>query len=809
MRPTRLFVFSSLALAASLVAAQTVPAPAAAGPAAGDPMTVVVTARKVDERIIDVPLSIKALTGTALQERGITSISELSQFTPGLSYSPDLGRVAERPVVRGISALRPEAPQPVSVFIDGLYVRDGTLGLFLDDAQRVEVIKGPQSALYGRSTYAGAINYITVKPGNKMTGRASATLAQADELSLFGAVTVPLKSDLLSMRVRAKTSQFGGQYTNSQTGRRIGSERTDGTGVQFYLSPNDSFDARLSVDRSDERDGFFNATVRTVPVLNAAGVVTNQNGSTNVPNGGTCNGRTINIVGNNAVTGLPDASVPATAAARGNGWVCGPATFSGTVVRRNENDFANYVDPATGIRYGNIAGIERTVTRTGLTMNLELGAYTLTSQTGYTRQQTNTGADQSYNGTRFAPAFVGGTSWTSYDREAVEYVSQELRLASPEGQPLSWLVGAFFYDEKVGGQSTGVITSTGFAPLRAFSGRETTNASPFARVQYAFSDALRVSLEGRYNRETVKVIGTPLGVALTTAGTCVAGQQCAIQASRTFTDFSPRLTLDYKPAKDMLVYGQLAAGSKSGGFNTAAGIPAASFAFDGEQIRSGELGFKTSLAGGRASLTAALFRNDVEGLQLSNLIVITNPFSATGASTTTTIVNNVGKARTQGVELDTSFRATEWLTLSANYAYTDAKALEGTEVTNGTVFGGNQSVAGFTLPRTPKHSAAASAALDLPVAGGLRATGRIDLIYQSRRYAEIQNMVWADPFTRINLAAGLKGQGWNVSLWVKNATDDDTSMNGFRYLDPGTFRRTAVDFLPRLRQVGVTAGLEF
>jgi iron complex outermembrane recepter protein len=139
-----------------------------------DVQTIVVTARRVDERLIDVPLTIRAMTDREIKERGINSLSDLAQFTPGLSYSPDLGRVSERPVLRGVSALRPEAPQPVSVFIDGLYMRDGVLGVLLDDAQRVEVIKGPQSALYGRSTYMGAINYITVKPGNDFKGRVRA-----------------------------------------------------------------------------------------------------------------------------------------------------------------------------------------------------------------------------------------------------------------------------------------------------------------------------------------------------------------------------------------------------------------------------------------------------------------------------------------------------------------------------------------------------------------------------------------------------------------------------------------------------------
>ena len=119
-------------------------------------------------------------------------------------------------------------------------------------------------------------------------------------------------------------------------------------------------------------------------------------------------------------------------------------------------------------------------------------------------------------------------------------------------------------------------------------------------------------------------------------------------------------------------------------------------------------------------------------------------------------------------------------------------------------------MAGFTLPRSPKHSIAASAAVELPVGGdGLRMQGRLDVVHQSRRYAEIQNMIWADPFTRVNASAVLRGKQWRATLFVRNADNDNTSLNGFRYADPSTFRRTAVDFLPKLRQYGVTVAYDF
>ncbi len=815
MRFIKTFLLTAIASAACQVIAQTAAVPATAGNAKADENndaldTLVVSSRRIEERLIDVPLSIRALSGKEIQDRGITSITELSLFTPGLSYSPDFGRTAERPVIRGISALRQEAPQPVSVFVDGIFMRDGTLGLALDDAQRVEVIKGPQSALYGRSTYAGAINYITAKPSQTVKGTVSITGASAGEHTVFGAVSFPILPEVLSARVKVKDYAYGGQYTNSQTGNKIGYENSTGTGMQFFFTPNQDFNALLSFDASKDRDGLFAATLRSIPTQ-ANNAVSSLNGSTNIANGASCNGRTVNIVGNNA-KGLPDASVPASLSTKLNGWPCGAAVFSGTTVIRNEKDLANYVDPKTGQAYGDIAGLDRQIDRTSLTMNKYFSnGYTLTSQTASTRQQSNVGADQSYNNTQFVPSFLGGSSWTSYDRDKLAYYSQEIRLSSDEKGPLTWLVGGFLYQEDGEGLTgNGVIAKdsagkviTAPQGLTPKSESHVHNEAWFGRVQYELTNAVRVSAEGRSSTERVQVGGTALGLASYTVGTCVAGQVCYIKGDKTFKDFAPRFTVDYKPSKDMLVYAQTAKGSKSGGFNTTPGLPDSVFAYSGEKINSTEVGFKTVLNGGKIGFNVAAFKNNIDGLQLSNLSTVTNPF--TGQPATTTIVNNVGKALTQGLEFDLSMRATDWLTLAANYAYTDAKVVEGTEITNGTVFGGNMSAAGFTLPRTPRHSAAGSAAVDFPIAGSdKRAFGRIDVVYQSRRYAEIQNMIWADPFTHVNLSAGVRAKGWKANLWVKNATNDPTSLNGFRYLDPSTYRRSAVDFLPRLRQIGAT-----
>jgi len=818
MSPFKPLLLIAAILAAYPVVAQTAADPTAdaaakaAAAKAGEPVqaieTIVVTARRIAERLQDVPLSIVAMTGKDLEERGVTSLVDLSVLTPGLSYSTDFGRGGERPVVRGISVTRLDAPQPVSVFIDGAYVRDGVLSLALDDAQRIEVIKGPQSALYGRATYAGAINYVTVKPGNVLSGKVTSTLASDGDRSIFGALTVPLVTDMLSMRVRLKHSEFGGQYTNSLDGSKLGTEKSDSGGVKFALRLSENFDAALSLDTARSRDGMFVTVVRPIP-LQAGGVVTNQNGSSNVANGKECNGHLINLVGTNPVTKLPDATVPASASTIANGWPCGSASISGTSFPLVVAPLSNYTDPVSGINYGDVRGTHRDLDRGALTLNYGFGdGYLLTSQTAYTRTATNSGTDQSYGGT----AIALGTSWLSYTRDKLKYKSQEIRLTSPLDADLTWAVGAFYYKEDAEGLTTNLIVQSGptVVPdtIRLKPSGSVENTAPFATVQYKFSKALRMSLEGRYSRERVQVGGPPQGIAVVTTGSCVIGQPCGLKGDSTFSDFAPRLTVDYKLNADTMLYAQAAKGSKAGGFNTLPGLDANYLTFKGESIRAIEIGSKSRLQGGRLLVNLALFQNDLSDLQLSNAITLVNPF--TGAFQNDTATVNVGKARTRGLEAEVMYQATRWLQLSGNYAFTDAKALAGTETTSGSVFGGNMSVAGFTLQRTPKHSLSLSAAVDMPIQGtGLRFVSRADVSHQSRRYADITNTIWADPFTRLNVNAGVRGKDWRLVGFVRNATNDDTPGNAFRYFNAATFRRTAVDFPVRQRQFGVTGSYEF
>jgi len=140
---------------------------------------VVVTARKRVELIQDAPLTIQAFTDKQIEERGVESIADLSKFAPGLTFTQGSSRAASDFSIRGMTQISPVGDNRkdlVTVFIDNVPYIGNPSAIGSEDLARVEVIKGPQSALFGKATFGGAISLITATPGNEVKGRVSATV---------------------------------------------------------------------------------------------------------------------------------------------------------------------------------------------------------------------------------------------------------------------------------------------------------------------------------------------------------------------------------------------------------------------------------------------------------------------------------------------------------------------------------------------------------------------------------------------------------------------------------------------------------
>lgn len=230
------------------------PAPAAAD-AAAPTQAIVVTARRVRERLLDAPLSVSAYTSSMLEESGVRDIVDLARLTPGFAMQ-DASRTNDTPFIRGMSinsAFRDQ--QHASSFIDGVFVQGLSRTLdFATEVERVEVIRGPQSALFGRATFSGAINYVTKAPSKTLEGRVVATVGQYGRQDLSASVSGPV-TDMLQYRVSVQGHQYDGQWKNAGDGLPLGSEKTEGRALMLRLAPTTDLEVVLRSSQAQFHDG--------------------------------------------------------------------------------------------------------------------------------------------------------------------------------------------------------------------------------------------------------------------------------------------------------------------------------------------------------------------------------------------------------------------------------------------------------------------------------------------------------------------------------------------------------------------------
>ena len=199
---------------------QTAAAPQHTAPAQPQQQDIVVTARKRQERLKDVPVAATAISGEVIEKRGLVSIKDVAQLTPSLNVNSDgAGRVFV--AIRGVGVTLVQTVQPgVGIFIDGIYQPNTSyLNNPLVDVERVEVLRGPQGTVYGKNTLGGAINVITRQPSNRFEARAGGSYAGPDNAwNAFGSVSGPIVKDRLQFRVAAAHREQDGFIRNALLG---------------------------------------------------------------------------------------------------------------------------------------------------------------------------------------------------------------------------------------------------------------------------------------------------------------------------------------------------------------------------------------------------------------------------------------------------------------------------------------------------------------------------------------------------------------------------------------------------------------
>lgn len=219
---------------------------------------IIVTARKREESLQDIPIAVTAFGAAEIEAAGLRDVQDVAALTPGFNMAPLFGGDAATPVIRGLSTTIGEPN--VGFFVDGVYMGSrltmtSLLGNFIE---RIEVSKGPQSALYGRNTFGGAVNYVTRKPSGEFEGDAEATIGSDGKQMLRATIGGPMGDSGFSYRLAALSDEFDGFYKNELTGTDLDYRDTKGAlGAVYFDGENVDVDFNLMYSKVDDGDNPF------------------------------------------------------------------------------------------------------------------------------------------------------------------------------------------------------------------------------------------------------------------------------------------------------------------------------------------------------------------------------------------------------------------------------------------------------------------------------------------------------------------------------------------------------------------------
>jgi iron complex outermembrane recepter protein len=764
--------------------------------------TIKVTARKREESLRDVPLSITAVTAEKIERLGLESINDIAKISPGFSFRSAFGREGDRPVIRGMSNIQGEPN--ASFFIDGVYVNGSISGFGLDNLERVEVIRGPQSALFGRRTFSGAVNFITKRPSNEPTANVSLTFAQDAEREFSTNVGGALIADLLKFQLNARFYEFGGQWRNGTTGiHDLGGQRTASAGGTLYFTPNESWESTLRVNLTQDEDEHY-AIGRIGDPLNLAARGITVNNTTDYLNNVLNCDRPV-LTGGTAVGFLAGASPITSTRARGG--ICGDAPFPSVIG----------IDTARFEQAGFKPGLERKRVRVSWANDFTTdGGWVLTSISALNRVESLSAVDQDFSSqSLFRFPFSVRGAFETVDFGKSRDFSQEFRLTTPADSRLRGIAGYYYYTEKAGNGFSADMTS--FRPATATTaavlpvrnptrpGSSVVNNALFGMLEYDVTDAFTITGELRLAQDRIQQSGSsvfsyrPPGTPATVPAT-VALRNFNLRSN--YDNILPRFTAKYDLNETMNVYGLVAKGNKPGGFNS--GVQSAQLTdqaraqligenleqFDEEKAWTYEAGFKAGFLDNRVNFSSAIYQINWRNQQLTEARATDR---LDGTQFLTSYTSSIGRSRVRGLELETDFALTDEIALRATYSHQNGKIVEyfSQDLADAQACGavnkvtGCGSGAGKKLPRVPPNQLSLGADWKSSLSNGMGIFASATFSYEASRFTQIENNIESGACKDVGLRGGVNiDEHLSATLFVRNALNDKCVEDVLRYVAP-------------------------
>jgi iron complex outermembrane recepter protein len=750
---------------------------------------IIVTATRRAESLQDVPVAVTALSGEALDNVGVFSVETLSQVVPSITFTQSTNDQNNSVNIRGVgtSVFSQGVESSVSIVIDDVVMARQAVGFQdLADIERVEVLRGPQSTLFGKNASAGVISVTTQNSTERLSGSVDAAIAEGGEYTVRGTLSGKI-GGAFSGRITGYYRSFDGHIENAD-GRSLNGYENWGVRGKILFEPDPDFRFTLIADyRESDQDCCIYVARDTSGVLGAGA----------------------------------------------NGRLDG---FLAPVVPGRENAQSNVNAPV----FNNSDQI-------GFSGKAEIGlggGYTLTSISAYRKYnfENNIDVDQ-LPFEEPIPGFItfdinGGTT-------GISQMSQEVRLVSPQGPPIDFVLGgfAFILDlDRTFQRRFEIALPAG--PVRRInqstffdSAVSTTNLALFGSTNIYLSDqtvlfggarVINEKLEYRINRDPANVLvpgdrpfGGPLGVRANPTG------------ESEDTAFTGDVGIRHQFTPDLNVYARYARGYKGRAIDTEVGAPPNVEPIEAETSDAFELGIKSVLFDGDLTLNLAAFQTEFDNFQEQAAVLVENPAQLLVAETRLT---NVGSVRTRGIELEALFTPSKYTFIQAGLSWTDAEITDfanapchfgqtaatgcvpvtlddrGTPGTGDDIVANLQDLSGSRLPNAPEWRLTGMARQKIPVGASFTPFVQVSGSWQS----EVNFSLTGDPrtvqgsYAIVNLAAGVEAEdgSWSVTVFVNNAFDQFYASNIFA--DP-LYAGVLSQYVPRdfARYVGARARFSF
>lgn len=745
---------------------------------------ITVTARKTQESLDDVPLTIQAITAGAVAELGLFNVENIALATPGIHISNYFGARDDPNIAfRGMdSGTIDRIAQISSSYLDGVYLPGATSWISMGFIERTEVVKGPQAALYGRSAFGGAINFVMQNPTPDFVGQAALTLGENGRIDAGVGISGPI-SDKLSYQVFGRYYDYGGGHDNPD-GDTMGAQSTNALTGALEWDISNRVALKLRGLYSADDDGpaafaWFDQGIHNCGPFETDGQMgTHQ-------------------------------------------FFCG--TLSPDLI--TDYGYDTSVEPAEGANWPQDSfGMTRDFIMGSLHLDAMLGENVeLVALTGYVNEELEYMQDFSGTNTLLQYSHIIDTLW-----------SQEVRVQGT-GNKIDWLVGGYYldadYESKPNGFGCadpsylfygylpGCVLFTGNNVRGSFDLGTSTphrlvdNAALFGSLTWHVSNKVTLIADARFARETLDY------------GTVISVDGVERPLKDDFDSFTPRLVFDWKPSDYSTIYASISTGTKPGNFNTEIALMCESciqefedeygigVAIPESEAVNYEAGYKLVTRNGKHRFNAAAFWFDWTNQAFTQAVFgfDTNGDGVVDEDDELSVDYQTvaGKSEIKGLEFFYSGWWGRFFNVSASYNYNDAKYVTYESTVYGRVYG-SRDASGQTMPRSPQSSGTVGVGFILPVFNTWEFNARTDYIYRGSSYTSEVNLAETGATNRINLRAGFRNDRWDFSLWMNNVTDDDTLMAIRRFSAMENFSQfTWWGGLPGVREIGVTARLNF